>query len=221
MEFFSHPIFRDITDGEWAAMQVLHAFRKKNFDRGEVILRAGEQTRELGLVRVGGVHIESGDAWGGRSILGYAGPGEVFAETYAVCGLPLMVGVVAAENSEIVFAALNTLLDAAQAHESWHGKLTRNLLSVTARKNLTLSERIFCTASKSVRGRLLTYLSAQSARLGSTEFDIPFDRQQLADYLNLDRSALSKELGRMRAEGMLDYRKNHFILRLTAEPQSI
>lgn len=219
MEFFSHPIFHGMTPGEWAAMQALHAFRSRRFGRGEVILHAGARTRELGLVRSGGVHIESGDAWGGRSILGYAGPGEVFAETYAICGLPLMVGVVAAENTEIVFAALDTLLDAAQANESWHGKLTRNLLSVTARKNLALSERIFCTASKSVRGRLLTYLSAQSTRQGCAEFDIPFDRQQLADYLNLDRSALSKELGRMRAEGILDFRKNHFILRLTAESQ--
>ena len=102
--------------------------------------------------------------------------------------------------------------------EGWYGKLTRNLLRITARKNLTLSDRIFCTASKSVRGRLLTYLSAQAARQGCSEFDIPFDRQQLADYLNLDRSALSKELGRMRSEGMLDFRKNHFVLKLAQPP---
>lgn len=216
MKIFSHPIFRGITDDEWNTMQALHAFRLKRFARGDMILRTGEQTRELGLVCSGSVHIESGDAWGGRSILSRVGPGEVFAETYAICAQPLMVDAVAAEDAEIVFAALSILLDAAHAQTSWYGKLTRNLLAITARKNLTLSERIFCTASKSVRGRLLTYLSAQAARQGGPEFDIPFDRQQLADYLNLDRSALSKELGRMRADGMLEFRKNHFVLKLVS-----
>lgn len=218
MNYFAHPIFDGITEAEWEAMQALHAFRRRRFARGEMILRTGERTRELGLVCAGSVHIESGDAWGGRSILSHVGAGEVFAETYALCGQTLMVDAVAAEDSEIVFAAPAVLLDAARQQEGWYGKLTRNLLRITARKNLKLSERIFCTASKSVRGRLLTYLSAQAARQGCSEFDIPFDRQQLADYLNLDRSALSKELGRMRSEGMLDFRKNHFVLKLVQPP---
>ena len=214
MNYFAHPMFDGITETEWEAMQALHAFRRRRFARGEVILRTGERTRELGLVCAGSVHIESGDAWGGRSILSHVGAGEVFAETYALCGQPLMVDAVAAEDSEIVFAAPAVLLDAAR----WNGNLKKKQLRITARKNLTLSERIFCTASKSVRGRLLTYLSAQAARQGCSEFDIPFDRQQLADYLNLDRSALSKELGRMRSEGMLDFRKNHFVLKLAQSP---
>ena len=93
-----------------------------------------------------------------------------------------------------------------------HSILMQRILLLTAQKNLTLSTRIFCTSAKNVRGRLLTYLSGEAARQGRYEFDIPFNRQQLADYLNLDRSALSKELSRMRDEGMLAYRRNHFIL---------
>ena len=81
------------------------------------------------------------------------------------------------------------------------------------RKNLGLSRRIFCTTPKTVRGRLLTYLSGQAVQAGSKTFDLPFNRQQLADYLNLDRSALSKELGRMRDEGLLEFEKNHFVLK--------
>ena len=77
---------------------------------------------------------------------------------------------------------------------------------------MILSGRIFCTTPKTIRGRLLTYLSEQAARSGGNAFDIPFDRQQLADYLNVERSALSKELGRMKNEGLIDYRKNHFEL---------
>ena len=91
-------------------------------------------------------------------------------------------------------------------------KLLRNLLTVSMRKNLSLSQRIFCTTPKTVRGRLLTYFSAQAARSGSLQFEIPFNRQQLADYLNLDRSALSKELCKMRDEGLLTFEKNRFAL---------
>ena len=135
MNYFAHPIFDGITEAEWEAMQALHAFRRRRFARGEMILRTGERTRELGLVCAGSVHIESGDAWGGRSILSHVGAGEVFAETYALCGQTLMVDAVAAEDSEIVFAAPAVLLDAARQQEGWYGKLTRNLLRITARKN--------------------------------------------------------------------------------------
>ena len=212
MEIFLHPLFAGMTPEETAQMQALHAFRERTFPKGAYILRSGDRTQALGLVRAGGVHIESCDVWGERSILSYIAPGQVFAETYAVCGEAMMVDAVAAEDSEIVFLDLSVLLGAAQRAASWYPKLMQNLLRLTARKNLTLSSRIFCTTAKSVRGRLLTYLSAQAAQQGGCEFDIPFDRQQLADYLNLDRSALSKELGKMRDEGLLEFRKNHFRL---------
>lgn len=71
---------------------------------------------------------------------------------------------------------------------------------------------MFCVTPKTVRGRLTTYLTGQAALEGRREFSIPFDRQQLADYLNLDRSALSRELGRMQEEGLLEYHKNRFKL---------
>ena len=212
MEIFLHPIFAGMTPEETAQLQALHAFRKKRFPKGAYIFRSGDTTQELGMICTGGVHIESSDVWGERSILSHAAPGQVFAETYAICGEPLMVDAVASEDSEIVFFDLTALLDAGNRQSGWYPKLMQNLLRITARKNLTLSGRIFCTTAKSVRGRLLTYLSAQAAQQGSREFDIPFDRQQLADYLNLDRSALSRELGKMRGEGLLEFRKKHFRL---------
>lgn len=212
MDIFSHPIFQGVNEAERQQIQELDAFRKKQYRKGEQILCSGERTQRLGLVCSGSVHIESGDVWGGRSILGHVGPGQVFAETYAVCHETLMVDAAAAEDTQIVFVDLAVLLNPRQEGKSWYAKLLRNLLTITARKNLGLSGRMFCTAAKSVRGRLLTYLSAQAAQQGNAEFDIPFDRQQLADYLNLDRSALSKELSKMREEGMIEFRKNHFIL---------
>ena len=122
----------------------------------------------------------------------------------------MMVDAVAAEECEVLFVNISAFSGGAPG--TVHEKLLRNLLTVSMRKNLSLSQRIFCTTPKTVRGRLLTYFSAQAARSGSLQFEIPFNRQQLADYLNLDRSALSKELCKMRDEGLLTFEKNRFAL---------
>jgi len=205
-------LFRDMTREEMEEMSARGALRERAFSRGETILRAGERVRELGLVLSGLVHIESVDYWGNRSILGAAAPGEIFAESYAVCGESLMVSAVAAEDTRVLFADLERLLAPENAARPWHGKLLHALTRLCARKNLALSSRIFSTTPKTVRGRLLTFLSEQAVKNGGTEFSVPFDRQQMADYLNLDRSALSKELGKMRDEGLLEFRKNRFRL---------
>ena len=160
----------------------------------------------------GRVNIENIDIWGNKSILSCVSEGEIFAETYAICGEPMMVDAVAAEKSEIQFLNLKALIDEKNSDKGWYVKLISNMLKISVRKNLALSGRIFCTSSKTIRGRLLTYLSNISVKSGSKTFQIPFDRQQLADYLNLDRSALSKELGKMRDEGLIEFHKNVFKL---------
>ena len=134
-------------------------------------------------------------------------------QTYVFCHEPMMVDAVAAEDCAVLFLDFNILMEESMVNRSWQKKLLKNILHVSMQKNLSLSSRIFCTAPKTIRGRLLTYLSAQSMKAGSSTFDIPFNRQQLADYLNLDRSALSKELGKMRDEGLLEFYKNTFKLK--------
>ena len=131
--------------------------------------------------------------------------------TYAFCGDALMVDAVAAEDCTVLLLSTRVLSDA-RVSPAVRDTLLRNLLAVSMRKSLSLSQRIFCTTPKTVRGRLLTYFSAQAAKAGGLEFDVPFNRQQMADYLNLDRSALSKELCKMRDEGLLEFEKNHFRL---------
>lgn len=187
--------------------------RKKRYEKGGIVYRAGDTIQEMGLILSGRVNIESDDMWGNRSVLDSVGPGQVFAETYAcIPGEPLMVSTVAAEGSEILFLHAGHLFQTA-CRVGRHGEeLIRNLLSVTARKNLTLSRRIFHTSPKSIRGRLLSYLSYEAARQKSREFTIPFDRQQLADYLSVDRSALSHELGKMQKDGLLRTQRNYFLL---------
>lgn len=209
MKNIASPLFRGLTPAEWDALAQSGQLRTKTFSRHEIIFHAGSRIHEVGVVLRGSVHIENLDLWGTKTILSSIPAGQVFAETYAFCGDAMLVDAVAAEDCEVLFVNAAAFSGGSSAGQD---KLLHNLLAISMRKNLSLSQRIFCTTPKTVRGRLLTYFSAQTAACGRLEFDIPFNRQQLADYLNLDRSALSKELCRMRDEGLLQFEKNHFIL---------
>lgn len=187
--------------------------RESSYEKNAVIFHTGQMTEEIGVVVNGCIHIENIDLLGNKSILSDIAAGQVFAETYAFCEEPLMVDVVAAADSTILFLNVKKMLLPQYNSYHWQTTMRNNLLISAMHKNLILSQRIFCTTSKTIRGRILTYLSAQALRQNSTHsFDIPFDRQQLADYLSVDRSALSKELGKMQAEGIITFRKNHFTI---------
>lgn len=190
---------------------MLHA-QEREYKKGTILLHAGDQTDSVALVLAGGVTIESTDLWGNCTVLNHVGPGQFFAETYAI--LPnkvMLVDVRASVDSHILFLNVGSLLENMPA-SSWREKLIRNILMISAQKNLALSGRSFHTSPKSARNRLLSYLNSVSLQKQSTEFDIPFDRQQLADYLNLERTNMSKELGRMRRDGLIEFRKSHFKL---------
>ena len=188
MKNIASPLFRGLTSAEWDALAQSGQLRTKTFSRHEIIFHAGSRIHEVGVVLRGSVHIENLDLWGTKTILSSIPAGQVFAETYAFCGDAMLVDAVAAEDCEVRFVNAAAFSGGSSAGQD---KLLHNLLAVSMRKNLSLSQRIFCTTPKTVRGRLLTYFSAQTAACGRLEFDIPFNRQQLADYLNLDRSALS------------------------------
>ena len=182
----------------------------RRFARGERILRAGEPTRYMGLVLTGSVLIEHTDMQGAVTLLGRAEPGDLFAEAYACLGgEPLEVAVLAAADAEVLF--LNSV-QALSCARPGAAEFTRNLLTILAGRNLTLTRKIGHMARRTTRDKLLSYLSAQAMQAGGPEFDIPLDRQQLADYLAVDRSAMSTALGKLRDEGVLTFQKNHFHL---------
>ena len=214
MKNFSSLVFKGLSESELGQMMDSACARSCSFAKGSFIFHAGDTVQEMGVVQKGSVNIENIDPWGNKSILSNVPAGQVFAETYALCQEPLMVNAVAAENCEILFLNLQALMSEHNAGSSWYMKIMQNMLRIAVQKNLILSHRIFCTTAKTVRGRLLTYLSAMAVKKGSSTFQVPFDRQQMADYLNLDRSALSKELGRMRDEGMIEFYKNTFRLKV-------
>ncbi|MBQ2568302.1 MAG: Crp/Fnr family transcriptional regulator [Clostridia bacterium] len=207
-------LFRGMSNAETNdALNALSA-REKSYRKGDVLLLAGDTTDEMGLVLEGSVTVESNDIWGNRTILSLVEPGGFFAETYAyLSNEPLLVDVTANENCRILFLRIGSIqTQSAKDTASWQKKLIYNLLTISFHKNLVLSGRSFHTAPKTVRGRLMSYLNAVSLKQGSTEFDISFNRQQLADYLNVERTALSKELGKMQKDGILLTKKNHFKL---------
>jgi len=213
-KFLSETVlFRGASPDEIETMLGCLSADTKYYARGSVIYHMGDVIRSVGLVLSGQVSIQIDDVWGNRSILDHVGPGQVFAETYAcVPGEPLMISAVATEDTSILLLDVGRILHVCSNACGFHSKLIRNLLTVASQKNINLSRRIFHTSSKSIRGRLLSYLSDQATRRGSREFDIPFSRQQLADYLSVDRSALSNELSKMQRDGLLQVRRNHFVL---------
>ncbi|WP_230399779.1 Crp/Fnr family transcriptional regulator [Novisyntrophococcus fermenticellae] len=211
-------IFQGLSEKETEDVLVCMQANTKTYRKGEMIYRSGSIVDSIGLVLSGSVNIEQNDAWGNVSILDNIGRGRVFAEAY-VCAEKevLTIDVVAAEQSEILFLNLDKVISICGNTCPFHVKLVRNMLSVMAFKNLNLSRKISHTTPKSIRGKLLSYLSYQAMSQGKFQFEIPFNRQQLADYLCVDRSAMSNELSKMQKEGLLSYNKNSFCLKETFE----
>ena len=198
-----------MTDEEISSALFFLGAHERAYKKGETVLRAGDITKDLGIVLSGSVTMAHDDLWGNRTILSLAEPGDLFAEVYAILGNePLMIDVHANEDCRILFLRAGDRPKGKP--DPWHITFVKNLLLLSLDKNRTLSRRAFHTASKTIRGRVMAYLDTMSLQKHSHEFDIPFDRQQMADYLNVERTALSKELRKMKDEGMIEFDRNHF-----------
>lgn len=212
----NHPLFTGIKESEMKSMLDCLGAVTKTYQKEEIVYAFGEETDSMGLVLSGSILIENDDIWGNRHLLNHISIGQVFAEAYAcIPGESMLVNAVATEESTILFLNIKKVLHTCSSACSHHSRLISNLLTVLAKKNLSLTQKIFHTSSKSIRGRILSYLSWQAKEQKSYQFEIPFNRQQLADYLEVDRSALSNELSKMKKEGLIEVQKNLF--RITPE----
>ena len=196
-------IFAGATEEEVSSMLNCLSAKKKKYQKDEIIFHAGDIVSSIGVMLKGNALIENDDIWGNRSVLDYVKEGQIFAETYA-CALDEM------SDCEVLFLDVRKILKVCPNACEFHQNLVQNLLAISAQKNLNLSRRIFHTSSKTIRGRLLSYLSYQAMEREKEEFDIPYNRQQLADYLGVDRSAMSNELGKMQKDGLIEVKRNHF-----------
>jgi CRP-like cAMP-binding protein len=211
--FKNTPFFDGINEGEIKELLNCLNAREEHFKKDEIIFSAGSTTTEIGMVESGSVNIVVNFYWGTSSIFGHVEKGQIFAENYAaVPHQELLCDVVAAEDCDILFLNMLRVSTTCSNNCAFHNRLIKNLLRICAKKNLGLSTRMMHIAPKAIRNRLLSYLSEQALRNESRHFCIPFNRQQLADYLGVDRSALSSELSKMQKDGLITYHKNEFTL---------
>ncbi len=181
--------------------------------KGEYVFRQGEMIRSLTLLAAGRLHIQKEDYWGNLSILNEIRPGEMFGEAYIVPNSgALMNDVVAAEDSIIFSFDIDRILSVCPSACPFHTRLVKNLFYTISEKNRSLVQKLGYMSQRTTREKLLSYLSDEAKRQNSSSIKIPFNRQQLADFISVDRSAMSNELCKMRDEGILDFYKNEFTL---------
>lgn len=207
-------LFSGIAEEELGGMLRCLDAKSVEFPKGAYILRSGDTVESLGLMVSGTAFIIQEDFWGNRNILSSIEQGQCFAETFACApGAILNVSVVTQSQSTVLFLNVKRILTICPSACAHHSRIIRNLLSDLASKNLRFNEKVTHLGQRTTRAKLLSYLSAEAQRHSSADFDIPFSRQQLADYLSVERSGLSLELCKMRDEGLLEFNKNHFILK--------
>lgn len=207
-------IFSGIAEEELDGMLVCLDAKTVHFSKGAYILRSGDTVESLGLMVSGTAFVIQEDFWGNRNILSSIEQGQCFGETFACApGAILNVSVVTQSQATVLFLNVKRILTMCPSTCAHHSRIIRNLLSDLASKNLHFNEKVTHLGQRTTRAKLLSYLSAEAQRHNSAEFDIPFSRQQLADYLSVERSGLSLELCKLRDEGLLEFHKSHFLLK--------
>lgn len=209
-------LFAGIAEGEILSLLGCLDVRTSVHAKGAFILRAGDRVDAAGLLISGSALVVQEDFWGNRNLMARLAPGQTFAEVFACAPAAILnVGVVAESPCEVMRLDVRRLLTTCPSACAHHGRMIRNLVAELAGKNLRLNEKLTHMGQRTTRAKLLSYLSAQAQRLGAAEFDIPLSRQQLADYLSVERSAMSAALSRLRDEGLLEFEKNHFTLKIS------
>ena len=209
-------LFDGVQPEELASLLHCLQARVVRIEKGMPVFLEGDEAGFIGLVLEGGVQIVHDDYYGVRSVLGHTGPRELFAETYACSNVPVMpVSGYALQPAVIMFFSCRKMLTVCSNACQFHNRIVKNLLQVVAEHNVVMSRKIRYMSQKTTRQKLMAYLLDQAKKAKSPEFTIPFDRRTLADYLAVERSAMSAELGKMQKEGILQTKGSHFILRLT------
>lgn len=213
MQIPNSLLFEGISQEDVESMMECLLVKRCSYKKDEFIFHSGDCVDQIGMVVKGKVHIIKEDFWGNRMILGEAVPGELFGEVY-VCAKAeqLEVSVAAKMDTEVMFLDLQKVLTVCSNGCKFHSKMIQNLLFSIAARTLAMTRKIEHMSKKSLRGKILSYLSSEAIRTGKREFQISYNRQQLAEYLSVDRSALSAELGRMQKDGILEFQKNRFRL---------
>ena len=207
------PLFDQIDDGDLLGMLSCLNARVISFDKKYTIFPEGSPAKFIGILLSGSAQILRNDYYGNRSILSEILPGEIFGEAFACAEVASMpVSVVANEPCEVMLVDCRQLLHTCSNSCLFHQQMIFNLMKNLATKTLMFHQKIEITSKRTTREKLMAYLLTQAKRTGSSSFAIPFDRQELADYLEVERSGLSAEISKLRREGVLDSHRSYFRL---------
>ena len=207
-------LFAGIGEDDIAAMLSCLGAKLCTYKKGEYILRQGECLNDILVLAAGSLHIQRDDYWGNRSIHGAVGIGEIFGEAYAAPESgTLLNDVIALEDSAVFFFDVKRIITTCSSACHFHSMVVQNLFFAISEKNRGLVQKLDYMSRRTTREKLIAYLSEEAKKQNSPYITIPYNRQQLADYLSVDRSAMSNELCKMRDDGLLEFEKNHFRLR--------
>ena len=206
-------MFNGINESEIEGMLKCLNARTMLYKKNEYILRNGETVNSIGMVLEGLALVEKEDIWGNRTIISEISPGSLYAESYACLSkLPAEISVIASDNTTVMLFDIRRILTTCSSSCGFHTKLIQNLLYTIAQKNVLLTKKMEYISKKTIKEKLLAYLSSEAMKAGSPTFNIPFNRQELADFLSVDRSALSSEISRLQKKGIISCRKNAFTI---------
>ena len=207
-------MFSGVAEDEIEAMLSCLGARQNSYPKGAYVLHQGEYIRDIIVLVEGNLHIQKDDYWGKRSILGQISVGEMFAEAYVTPkSEAIRNDVVAVENSTVLFFDVKRILTTCSSACQFHAMVVQNMFFAISEKNRKLVQKLEHMSQRTTREKLISYLSEEARQQNSASFTIPFNRQQLADFLSVDRSAMSNELCKLRDEGLLSFEKNQFRLR--------
>lgn len=207
------PLFNNINEENLLVMLNCLGAKIIAFDKKYTIFADGHPAKSIGILLSGAAQITKVDYYGNRSILSGVEPGDIFGEDFAcaeVSSLP--VTTISTEPCEVMLIDCGHILHTCKNNCGFHQQLIFNLMKNLATKNIMFHQKIEITSKRSTKEKLLTYLAYQAKKCGSNSFDIPFDRQELADYLEVDRSGLSAQISKLQKEGIIASHRRHFEL---------
>lgn len=206
-------MFKGLSESEISAMLSCLNATMKQYKKGEYVLRQGDNLNYIPVLVEGKLHIRNDDFWGRSSILSELNAGDMFGEAYATLGSEVLLhDVVAIEDSVVIFFDVKRVINTCSSACSFHAVVVQNMFFAISEKNRQLVQKIGHISKRTTKEKLISYLSAEAKRQSSSSFIIPFNRQQLADFLSVDRSAMSNELCKMRDAGLIKFNKNKFEL---------
>ena len=206
-------LFDNIADGDLTALLGCLGARVCSFCKGDSIISEGDSSCDIGIVLSGRVQIIQIDFFGNRSIISQALPTQLFAETFACADVgEIPVSAIADTGCDIMFIPAYRALNSCSSACDFHRQIIFNLMKNMAEKNIMFQRKIQITSKRTTREKLLEYLNLEAHKKGARSFDIDFDRQELADYLEVDRSGLSAEISKLRRKNIIKNTKNHFVL---------